>query len=105
MTESTRQPRTREQLAQEYQWSQFPEAIQQRLYVHYTGFAHEGNLRLAASDIQSASDTLSWVLQGVRLAPFLKEHRDYFGQASTDDLADMARQLVTLQHTPDQRSS
>lgn len=74
MAVSTQQPHSREQLAREYQWSQFPEAIQQRLCAHYTGFAQEGNLRLAKSDIQSASDTLSWALQGACLDPFLKEH-------------------------------
>ncbi|MGH2497584.1 MAG: hypothetical protein ACRDIV_23020 [Ktedonobacteraceae bacterium] len=99
------QPLTRELLAKEYQWSQFPEAIQQRLYIHYTTFVHEGDLRLAERDIQSASDALSWVILGTRLAPFLIEHRQWFGEASTDDLADMAKQLVALSHPSDQRSS
>lgn len=99
------QPRTREQLADAYQWSQFPEEIQARLYLHATTFIHQGDLRLAESDIQSASDTLSWAMQGIRLDPFLKEHRAYFGQASTNDLADIVQQLRALQHLSDQRSS
>lgn len=69
---STQQPLTREQLAKEYQWSQFPEATQERLYTHYGRFTHEGDLTLAERDIQSASDALSWVLQGTRLDAFLK---------------------------------
>ncbi len=102
---SQQQPLTREQLAQEYQWSQFPEAIQELLYRHYTTFDHAGDLRLAAADIQSVSDTLSWLVQGARLGAFLEEHRTYFGQASTDDLADMARQLAALRQKPEQRLS
>jgi hypothetical protein len=100
MSESTQQPLTRDQLAQEYQWEVFPEAIQVRLYSHYTTFTHDGNLRLAVSDIQSASDTLSWQLQGARLDAFLSEHRGYFGQASAEDVADMVQLLATLRQKP-----
>ena len=101
---SNQQALTRDQLAKEYQWSQFPEAIQVRLYQHYLEHSHEGDLNLAERDIQSASDALSWVMLGSRLDPFLKEHREWFGAASTDDLADMAKQLTALQ-THDQQSS
>lgn len=97
---STQHPLTCEQLTKEYQWSQFPEAIQERLYRHYTTFDYAGNLRRATSDIQSVSDTLSQLLQGARPEPFLAEHRRYFGQASTDDLAGMAQQLAVLQQKP-----
>lgn len=97
---STQQPLTREQLAKEYQWSLFPAPIQERLYRHYLTHTHEGNLRLAERDIQSASDTLSWALQEARLDPFLKEHRGYFGPASTDDLADILKQFRDLQQQP-----
>jgi hypothetical protein len=64
--------------------------------VHYLTFSHEGNLQRAERDIQSAVDTLSWVNQGEPLAPFLKEHRRYFGEESTADLADMAQQLAAF---------
>lgn len=99
------QPLTREQLAERYQWGQFPAAIQERLFAHYGKFTYGGNLTLAERDIQSASDALSWVMQGSRLAPFLKEHRQWFGDDSTDDLADMAKQLAALQQASDQPSS
>lgn len=101
---STQQPLAREQLAKAYQWSQFPDATQERLYAHYLEHTHD-DLDLAERDIQSASDALSWMMLGSRLDPFLKEHRDWFGEASTADLADMAKQLTSLQHSPDQQSS
>ena len=91
---SNQQPLTREQLANEYQWSQFPEAIQERLSAHYVTFNHAGNFQRAERDIQSATDALFWVKRGEPLAPFLKEHRRYFGEESAADLADMAEQLT-----------
>lgn len=94
---SNQQSLTQEQLTNEYQWSHFPEAIQERLYTHYVTFNHAGNLQRAERDIQSASDTLSWVSQGEPLAPFLKEHRRYFGEESANDLADIAQHLLNLQ--------
>ena len=104
---SNQQALTREQLAKAYQWNQFPEAIQQQLYQHYLEHTHDGDLELAERDIQSASDALSWVMLGSRLDAFLKEHRQWFGEDSTNDLADIAKQLTALQQkqAPDQRPS
>ncbi len=101
------QPRTREHLTQAYQWSLFPEAIQERLYRHYLTSMHGGNLREAELDIQSASNTLEWLIQGARIDGCLREHRGYFGEASTADLADIVEQFHALQQQPtnDQRPS
>jgi hypothetical protein len=102
---SNQQPCTREQLADEYHWSQFPESIQERLYAHYVAYSHQGNFQRAERDIQSATDALSWVNRGEPLAPFLKEHRRYFGEASAADLADIAELLVALQQAASAQSN
>jgi hypothetical protein len=86
---STAEPLTREELARQFQWDQFSPQLQASLYRHYTTFTHDGNLQLARADIQSASDTLSWVLQGQPATAFLGEHRQYFGVESTNDLEAM----------------
>jgi hypothetical protein len=98
---------TQEHLARAYQWSLFPAPIQERLYQHYLTHIHQGDLRMAASDIQSASNTLEWLVLGARIDGCLNEHYRYFGEASTADLVDMVQQLRELQTSPttDQRPS
>ena len=91
------QPLNAEELSTKYQWDQFPQEIQTRLYAHYLEFNHEGNLRKAERDVQSASDTLSWAQQQARLDPLLEEHLHYFEQPSTDDLVAL---IHSLQQSP-----
>lgn len=93
---SPAQPLTREKLAQLYQWNQFPDEIQDLLFRHYQQFSHNGDLRQAQMDIQSASDTLSWVQQGERIDNLLHEHTHYFGELSAEDLVAMAKKLLAL---------
>ena len=94
---STQQhPLTREQLAKEYQWSLFPAPIQERLYRHYLTHTHEGDLHMAERDIQSASNTLEWLVLGARIEGCLSEHRGYFGEASTADLTGILQQFRGL---------
>lgn len=89
-------PLTRQQLAREFQWELFPAAIQERLYRHYTTFVHEGDWHLAERDIQSASNTLEYLVLGARIDGCVSEHRGYFGEASATDLAEMVQQFRDL---------
>jgi len=89
---------TREQLAQKFHWQDnFPEEIQQKLFAHYQQYQHEGDLRLAEMDILSVSDTLYWFTSKKPMQPFLQEHEQYFGLASTSDLSRIAQELKLLQ--------
>ena len=82
---------TRVQLAKRFEWeNNFPQAIQDRLFEHYTKF------RYSTSDIQSASDTLYWATEKKPMGAFLAEHRQYFGSASADDLQAMIDLLAQL---------
>jgi len=84
-------PLTRVQLAKKFEWEDnFPKAIQDRLFEHYTKFKY------SETDIQSASDTLVWAVQGKSMNAFLQEHRQYFGSASTDDLQEIINLLAQL---------
>jgi hypothetical protein len=87
---------TREQLAKTYQWSLYPEPIQERLYAHYVKFIHEGNQNFAESDSQSATSMLEKLVQGERIDGCLSDHLGYFGQASADDVADIIQQFLVL---------
>lgn len=100
-------PLAREHLAKAYQWSLFPAPIQERLYQHYLTHTHQGDLRMTERDIQSASNTLEWLVLGARIEGCLHEHHHYFGEASTADLVDIVQQLRELQKssTTDQRPS
>jgi len=85
-------PLTRVQLAKKFDWQDnFPQAIQDRLFEHYTKFSH------SESDIQSVSDTLFWAAQKKPMSAFLAEHRQYFGSASANDLQSMIALLAKLQ--------
>ncbi len=89
------QPLTREGLAKLYQWNSFPQSIQEKLYQHYLTYTHNGE-SLQRADIQSVSDTLSWVSQGQPLARFVGDHLQYFGTESTGDLKRLAQELTQL---------
>ncbi len=106
MNENMQQPLTREQVAQKYQWSTFPEEIQKRLFEHYQTFTHEGDLKRAESDLQSATNTLDWLLSDAHIDTCLAEHQAYFGEASAKDTARIAKELHRLKrHTDEQREN
>ena len=86
---------TRSQLAEKFEWEDnFPVIIQDRLYQHYLTYTHNGRTGLALVDIQSATDTLLWSIQGKPMKAFLGEHLQYFGSESTDDLKEMIDLLI-----------
>ena len=93
-------PLTREQLAEQFLWEDnFPPQVQERLYEHYAMFAHDGKTGLALLDIQSATDTLIWAVQGKAMSPFVAEHRQYFGEDSAQDLQKLIDFLLHLQQS------
>jgi len=101
------QPLTQKQLSEKLLWDNFPEVVGDRLFQHYLRFQHGGNLNRAKADVQRCSDTLFELVLGTPLDPLVQEHRRYFGQASSDDLAAIAEAFtqILLNETTEHQTS
>lgn len=89
---------SREQLAQQYGWNDFPPMVQDLLSLHYTAFSREGDHQQTERDVSSVAKTLRLLLTDPRaeLGAALAEHQTAFGAASMADVATIAARLSLL---------